>query len=302
MTFELPVLLCTDPFLPGTGEESEVHSKDWDVRSWLVLFLLICLFFSKYPQNNDEKEKKLNQWEKENKQRSNRCALCSFRAIIVSSMTTSNRVANTLESFRSTRLTWQYTQQHRRNRADRKNRNSTARSLARTHTQKYNNRMTWQKWKNSFIVRWFLTLSVSILEQNDHRRHEHDSLHVDDVIHEGIYAENRRRTSLAHGFDRVRRHTFRSRGIRPSLSSFARAARRFKIRLYCLALTYNGSSSVGSDAIAAWFDADDDAVDVVMLPVCIWTACNWPELPGTILNETRVKKQIRALMKVDDEY
>lgn len=132
MTFELPVLLCTDPFLPGTGEESEVHSKDWDVRSWLVLFLLICLFFSKYPQNNDEKEKKLNQWEKENKQRSNRCALCSFRAIIVSSMTTSNRVANTLESFRSTRLTWQYTQQHRRNRADRKNRNSTARSLAHT--------------------------------------------------------------------------------------------------------------------------------------------------------------------------
>jgi hypothetical protein len=40
--------------------------------------------------------------------------------------------------------------------------------------------------------------------------------------------------------------TFRFLGIRPSFSSLARAALRFNILLYCLALTYNGSSSVGS--------------------------------------------------------
>ncbi len=34
-------------------------------------------------------------------------------------------------------------------------------------------------------------LFVLILEQNDHRHHEHDSLHVDDGIHEEIYAEKK---------------------------------------------------------------------------------------------------------------
>ena len=34
-------------------------------------------------------------------------------------------------------------------------------------------------------------LFVSILEQNDHRHHEHDSLHDDDGIHEEIYAKQK---------------------------------------------------------------------------------------------------------------
>ena len=39
------------------------------------------------------------------------------------------------------------------------------------------------------------------------------------------------------------RYFFLSLGIRPSASSLARACRRFRIRWYCLALTYRGSSS-----------------------------------------------------------
>jgi hypothetical protein len=62
-------------------------------------------------------------------------------------------------------------------------------------------------------------------------------------------------------------HTFRSRGIRPSASSLARAARRFNIRLYCFALTYNGSSSVGSDALVVCDCADEFVVDKPL--VCI---------------------------------
>ena len=115
-------------------------------------------------------------------------------------------------------------------------------------------------------------LSVSIREQNDHQHLEHGSLRVDVEIREGIYA---RKTTSMNSFNEAGRRTFRSRGIRPSDSSFARAARRLRIRLYCLALTYNGSSSVGSDDTADW-----DWLTVVA--VCIWTVCNWPELPGTI--------------------
>jgi len=33
-------------------------------------------------------------------------------------------------------------------------------------------------------------LFVSIQEQNDHQHHEHDSLHVDDEIHEEIFSTN----------------------------------------------------------------------------------------------------------------
>ena len=107
MTFERSGLLCADPLLCGTMEERAGHSKDWNVRSWLVLFLLICLFSSKYPQNNDEKEKKLNQWERKQTKIKSVCFVWSFRAIIVSSMTTSNRVANTSRVLRidSTDLT-----------------------------------------------------------------------------------------------------------------------------------------------------------------------------------------------------
>ena len=93
--------------------------------------------------------------------------------------------------------------------------------------------------------------SVLLQERIDLQLHEHDSLHVDDEIREEIYAARKRHVRASARTDVLSaQRTLRSRGIRPSDSSFARAARRFKIRLYCLALTYNGSSSVGSEATA----------------------------------------------------
>ena len=91
--------------------------------------------------------------------------------------------------------------------------------------------------------------SLSILEQIDRQHHALDSSHVDDAIREGIYAEMTKHARPYLHTNHSTRHTLRSRGMRPSDSSFARAARRFNIRLYCFAFTYNGSSSVGSEAM-----------------------------------------------------
>ena len=234
---------------------------------------------------------------KGNRQRSNRCALLSFRVVCAHRWL--HRTESPISSRTSSRLLWLDNVHNNTDASRQIGRRQKIRPLVfwRTHTPsnvQESNDTT--KWKKSFIVRWCFTLSVSILERNDHRRHEHDSLHVYGVIHGGIYAENQRRTRanriVRMETDQVRPPTFRSRGIRPSLSSFARAARRFKMRLYCLALTYSGSSSVGSAALAAWLDADEDAPADVKPPVCIWTACSWPEFPGTILKRERENRVV----------
>lgn len=61
--------------------------------------------------------------------------------------------------------------------------------------------------------------------------------------------------------------TLLSLGILPSASSLARACRRFRIRWYCLALTYRGSSS----SISAPGRGIRCIVGTVLLPGTIWT-------------------------------
>ncbi len=70
-----------------------------------------------------------------------------------------------------------------------------------THTEIKNDMKIKEQVNNQLI--FVFMLFVLILEQNDHRHHEHDSLHVDDGIREEIYAIENIKISIIKIYKRV---------------------------------------------------------------------------------------------------
>lgn len=119
-----------------------------------------------------------------------------------------------------------------------------------------------------------LTVSSSLDQsENDHPLLESGSSRADVATRAGIskihHKHRKSKTNspltIIESLKKISILTGLSLGIFPSASSFALACRRFRMRLYCFALTYSGSSS----KISAFGRATR------------WNDC-WLVLPGTI--------------------